>query len=72
MSEPFPRADGWLHAAAVPLARIAEKVGAPVYVYSAPALAERYDAAPALVAAAGVLGTACSVVVIPVLLWAVA
>ena len=44
MSDPFPRTDGWLHAEAVPLARIAEKVGTPVYVYSATALAERYDA----------------------------
>ncbi|MFP8876822.1 MAG: AEC family transporter, partial [Myxococcota bacterium] len=35
-------------------------------------LAERYDAAPALVASAVVLGTACSVVVIPILLWALA
>ena len=44
MTEPFPRTDGWLHAEAVPLATIAEAVGTPVYVYSATALAERYDA----------------------------
>jgi diaminopimelate decarboxylase len=41
---PFQRKDGWLHAEGVALARIAEEVGTPVYVYSATALAERYDA----------------------------
>jgi len=41
---PFQRHDGWLHAEGVPLARIAEEVGTPVYVYCATALAERYDA----------------------------
>ena len=40
---PFQRQDGWLHAEGVSLARIAEEVGTPVYVYSATALAERYD-----------------------------
>ena len=41
-SPPFPRRDGWLHAEDVPLARIAEAVGTPVFVYSAGALIERY------------------------------
>ena len=44
MSEPFHRTGGWLHAEAVPLTRIAEKVGTPVYVYSATTIAERYAA----------------------------
>jgi diaminopimelate decarboxylase len=42
-TSPFQRRGGWLHAEDVPLARIAEEVGTPVYVYSATALAERYD-----------------------------
>lgn len=41
---PFQRRDGQLHAEGVSLARIAEAVGTPFYVYSASALAERYDA----------------------------
>jgi diaminopimelate decarboxylase len=36
--------DGQLHAEGVPLARIAESVGTPSYVYSATRLAEAYDA----------------------------
>ena len=40
----FPRTDGWLHAEDVPVARIADEVGTPVYIYSASALAEAYDA----------------------------
>jgi diaminopimelate decarboxylase len=44
VTDPFPRVDGWLHAEAVPVARIAEAVGTPVYVYSAGALTQRYDA----------------------------
>lgn len=43
MSPPFRRVDGWLHAEGVPLARIADAVGTPVYVYSAGALADAYD-----------------------------
>ena len=31
-TSPFQRRDGWLHAEDVPLARIAEEVGTPVYV----------------------------------------
>jgi diaminopimelate decarboxylase len=41
---PFPRRDGWLCAEDVPLARIADEVGTPSYVYSAGALGEAYDA----------------------------
>jgi diaminopimelate decarboxylase len=41
---PFQRRDGWLHAEGVSLARIADAVGTPVYVYSATALAERFEA----------------------------
>jgi diaminopimelate decarboxylase len=41
---PFPRRDGWLCAEDVPLARIADEVGTPAYVYSAGALVEAYDA----------------------------
>jgi diaminopimelate decarboxylase len=42
--EAFPRRDGWLCAEDVPIERIAEAVGTPVYVYSASAIAEIYDA----------------------------
>ncbi len=41
---PFPRREGWLFAEEVPLRRIAEEVGTPVYVYSAGALVAAYDA----------------------------
>jgi diaminopimelate decarboxylase len=44
VTDPFTRMDGWLHAESVPVARIAEAVGTPVYVYSAGALTQRYDA----------------------------
>jgi len=44
VKDPFQRIDGWLHAEDVPVARIADEVGTPVYVYSASALAEAYDA----------------------------
>jgi diaminopimelate decarboxylase len=44
VSDPFRRVDGRLHADRVPLERIADQVGTPVYVYSATALAEAYDA----------------------------
>jgi diaminopimelate decarboxylase len=40
---PFPRRDGWLCAEEVPLRRIADEVGTPVYVYSAGALVAAYD-----------------------------
>jgi diaminopimelate decarboxylase len=42
--EAFPRRDGVLHAEDVPLARIVEEVGSPVFVYSATALAQGFDA----------------------------
>lgn len=40
----FPRRDGALHAEGVPLARIADEVGTPTYVYSAGELRARYRA----------------------------
>jgi diaminopimelate decarboxylase len=43
VNDPFRRTDGWLHAEQVPVARIADEVGTPVYIYSASALAEAYD-----------------------------
>jgi len=43
VNDPFTRTEGWLHVEKVPLARIADEVGTPVYVYSASALAEAYD-----------------------------
>jgi len=43
-TDAFPRVDGWLHAEGVALARIAEEVGTPVFVYSTAALAAAYDA----------------------------
>jgi len=43
VNDPFQRTDGWLHAEDVPVARIADEVGTPVYIYSASALAEAYD-----------------------------
>ncbi len=44
MTDFFRRVGGWLHAEEVPLARIADEVGTPVFVYSAGALAAGYDA----------------------------
>ena len=44
MSDAFPRIGGRLHCEGVPVERIAEAVGTPVYVYSATALAAAYDA----------------------------
>ncbi len=44
MSQPFQRRDGRLLVEGVPLTRIADEVGTPVYVYSATALTEAYDA----------------------------
>ncbi len=44
MNEPFPRRGGRVFAEEVPLERIAEAEGTPVFVYSATALAEAYDA----------------------------
>ena len=43
MTEAFPRTDGVLCAEGVPLERIAEAVGTPVYVYSASKIVESYD-----------------------------
>jgi len=40
----FPRVGGQLHAEQVPLQRIAEQVGTPVFVYSASELCRAYDA----------------------------
>lgn len=44
MNDPFTRIDGQLHAEGVPIERIAEAAGTPLYVYSATRLAEAYDA----------------------------
>ena len=44
MSEGFSRIDGWLHAEGVPVARLAEEFGTPVFVYSSAALTAAYDA----------------------------
>ncbi len=44
MSDAFPRRGGSLHAEAVPVERIVEAVGTPVFIYSASELAARYDA----------------------------
>jgi diaminopimelate decarboxylase len=44
VTEAFPRRDGQLCAEGVPLERVAEAVGTPVYVYSASKIAETYDA----------------------------
>ena len=44
MTEAFPRVDGQLHAEGVPVRQIVEEVGSPVYIYSATALGEAYDA----------------------------
>jgi diaminopimelate decarboxylase len=57
VSEAFPRRNGALYADRVSVERIVEQVGSPVYIYSASALCEAYDA---LVAAfAGVRHTIC-------------
>ena len=48
MSDPFPRVDGRLHAEGVPLERIADEVGTPVFVYSATELCRAYDALDAV------------------------
>jgi diaminopimelate decarboxylase len=57
VNDPFPRVDGWLHADRVPVARIADEVGTPVFIYSASALAAAYDALDA--AFAGVRHSIC-------------
>jgi len=44
VSDAFPRLGGHLHCEGVPVERIAQAVGTPVYVYSATALASAYDA----------------------------
>jgi diaminopimelate decarboxylase len=44
VSDPFHRVDGWLYADGVPVTRIADAVGTPVYIYSATALARAHDA----------------------------
>jgi diaminopimelate decarboxylase len=46
----FSRVDGTLHAEGVPLARIAEAVGTPAFVYSAASVRERYLALDAVLA----------------------
>jgi diaminopimelate decarboxylase len=55
--EAFPRREGTLHAEDVPLARIVEEVGSPVFVYSASALEAGYDALDA--ALSGMRHTIC-------------
>lgn len=57
MSDAFPRLDGRLYAEGVPVDRIAEVVGTPVFIYSASELAARYDALDA--AFSGVPHTIC-------------
>src|SRR5262249_18375248 len=52
VSDAFPRIGGHLHCEAVPVERIAEAAGSPVYVYSATALAEAYAAYPSAFAGA--------------------
>src|SRR5579863_5931515 len=42
MSDFFPYRDGELHVEGVPVARVAEAVGTPFYLYSAAAFAARY------------------------------
>ncbi|MDJ0850181.1 MAG: diaminopimelate decarboxylase [Myxococcota bacterium] len=44
MTDCFRREGGWLHAEGVPLQRIADEVGTPVFVYSVAALSAAYDA----------------------------
>src|SRR5262245_16588005 len=44
MSEPFPYVGGELHCEGVPLARIADEVGTPAYVYSRTELERAYRA----------------------------
>ncbi len=55
MSEFFPYRDGELHAEEVAVARIAEAVGTPFYLYSAAALTARYRAFAEALAPAGVM-----------------
>lgn len=43
-AEAFGRRGGWLHAEAVPVAQIADEVGTPIYIYSATALTQAFDA----------------------------
>jgi len=57
LSDAFPRLDGRLYAEGVPVDRIAEVVGTPVFIYSASELAARYDALDA--AFSGVPHTIC-------------
>jgi len=57
LSGAFARPDGSLHVEAVPVERIVEAVGTPVFIYSASELAARYDALDA--AFAGVPHTIC-------------
>jgi diaminopimelate decarboxylase len=57
VSEAFPRRNGALYADRVSVERIVEEVGSPVYIYSASALCEAYDALAA--AFAGVRHTIC-------------
>jgi diaminopimelate decarboxylase len=57
VSEAFPRRNGALCADRVPVERIVEQVGSPVYIYSASALCEAYDAL--VTAFAGVRHTLC-------------
>ena len=44
MTQTFPRVDGELHVEGVAVRRIAEQVGTPVFIYSATALCDSYDA----------------------------
>ena len=57
MNDAFERVEGWLHAERVALARIADEVGTPCYVYSATAVATAHDALAA--AFAGTRHTIC-------------
>jgi diaminopimelate decarboxylase len=57
LSDAFPRRDGRLCADAVPIDRIVDAVGTPVFIYSATELAARYDALDA--AFAGVPHSIC-------------
>ncbi|HXV35641.1 MAG TPA: diaminopimelate decarboxylase [Myxococcota bacterium] len=57
LSDAFPRRDGHLCADAVPIDRIVDAVGTPVFIYSATELAARYDALDA--AFAGVPHSIC-------------
>jgi len=50
VTDAFPRVENRLYAEAVPIDRIAEEVGTPVFVYSKLALCEAYDALAAALA----------------------